>query len=400
MRPNWEHIYEADPEAQIFLSWLWLWHLYERRSEDMLILAYRNDHAENEQQDYCAFLPLQRQLYLSKTQGRFITRYRMAGNHWADYTGVLCTSQDEEEAITAFSSHLAALPWSQLYLECLNISELRLNLLLRHLDNPRYVLRQRKRRDTAGASNLLRSPGISLPEKFDDYLTKQVSANTRQRIRRYERKLAADPTLRIIHGTAETRSEDIHHFQRLWKIRWASDKGDKVDALASRYALILNQALDCGYMHLLIMQEDNTPVAMIACYIDQVKNSALFFVSARNPSLTRIPAGLLLHVSMIRWCIEQNIHYYDLLSGDEPYKYSLGAVDQTLHSLLISLSENAMPDLLIDDSDLAEALRALRHYQKSAPRDVTRQLYDQLLEARPDEQKLLRQFDKWALGLH
>ena len=37
--------------------------------------------------------------------------------------------------------------------------------------------------------------------------------------------------------------------------------------------------------------------------------------------------GLLLHAHAIRWAIENNLRTYDLCHGNEPYKYSLGAID-------------------------------------------------------------------------
>jgi CelD/BcsL family acetyltransferase involved in cellulose biosynthesis len=43
----------------------------------------------------------------------------------------------------------------------------------------------------------------------------------------------------------------------------------------------------------------------------------------------------LLHAHAIRWAIENNLRIYDLCHGNEPYKYSLGAIDKRIGRLRI-----------------------------------------------------------------
>lgn len=408
LRLNWEGIYAADPEAQMFLSWQWLWQLYERRSDDVLILAYREASpvqpntaipASASNSDYYAFMPVRQQLYLSKEQKRFMMIYRMTGNHWADYTGLLCSPLHEQAAISAFGHYLSTLSWSRLYLECLKISDTRLQLLTQAFDKPGFSMSHRQRRDSAGESDLLRSPRIELPDTFEQYICNCVSANTRQRIRRFGRKLAADSELAISLSTADTQESDLRHFKHLWKKRWAKNKGSKVDSLARRYTLIIRQALDDGNMRMAMMSYNSKPIAMSACYVDEVKQTILFFVGARDPSFSKVPSGLLLHVSTIQWAIEQGFRYYDLLSGDEPYKYSLGGQDQLLKSLLVSVDGSSKSSMQLDNSYLDLALARLRKRQRSLPQSTVEQLYEQLRLNWPQAQSVARQFDKWFLGI-
>ena len=55
LRADWDRAYEADPEAQFFLSWVWLSQVFKQHPGEWRVLAARPD---QDQAEYVAFLPL------------------------------------------------------------------------------------------------------------------------------------------------------------------------------------------------------------------------------------------------------------------------------------------------------------------------------------------------------
>ena len=84
LRPDWDHVYDADPDAQFFLSWTWLSQWIPMVSEPWLILAARPAQGAN----YVAFLPLRWRLREDTKRG-FYNKLNMIGMYAADYTGLI-----------------------------------------------------------------------------------------------------------------------------------------------------------------------------------------------------------------------------------------------------------------------------------------------------------------------
>lgn len=395
LRDNWSHVYCEDPEAQYFLSWQWLWHLYERRDEPLQILAYRDSTAGS---SFQAFLPLRSHLHLSKRQARFIPQCRAAGNFWADYTGLICAPRHETDAIPELARAVASLTWHRLQLTDWRMSEFRLEMFLDAFASDEFELHFRSRRDNDGATDLSKSPCINLPDSFDAWLSGSLSANSRQRIRRYRRKFHAHPELSCRESTGRQLDNDLDSFEKLWCKRWSDQKGSKVSKLAERYALIIEQAVESNDMRLLVMDHENRPVAMNAFYIDRGKQSLLFLVGVRDSDFDILPSGIILHALTIEWAIDQGLRRYDLLRGNEPYKYSLGAVDEQLQSMIMERVISDTKAQKLDSRHVPDALAQLQRYQRHASLSEMECLYRQLLQSWPDSAPVQKAYSQWTLS--
>ena len=324
LRANWDSVYAADPEAQFFLSWIWFAQLFSRRPDEWLVLAAKHDPADT---DYVAFFPLRPRTRYSKSRKKNIHEIYLAGNFWADYTGYLCHPDYDGEALRGFARHIKSMNWSILHLENIRSSTNRLKTFTREFSADDFRQTRRNRTsDVDGIDNLI-CPTVNLPDCFERYLSDCLSANTRQKIRRYSRKLEVSDGVRIVECARETRDRDLDAFARFWETRWAERKSKKVGLLAKKYRRILEQGLEAGILHMPIMLDHGVPVAVHASFVDAEKHSVLFFVAGRDLLWNTVPAGLLLHAYSIRWAIENGFQTYELLRGNEKYKYSLGATE-------------------------------------------------------------------------
>jgi CelD/BcsL family acetyltransferase involved in cellulose biosynthesis len=313
-RPSWDAVYNADPDAQFFLSWQWFSQLFSRRPKSIYILAVV---ASEKPEDYTAFFPLRLTTRFSQSRKKEVNEIYMGGNFWADYTGFICDPHYECSAIPALAAHLKKMNWTRLQLENIHASAHRIDLF---------------------------TTQFASPSSFDDYLQDHLSTKTRQKIRRFMRKLDASDEFCIVESTLETRQRDLDALADLWKTKWLARKGKKVDILAKKYRRIVEQGLENGNLYMPLLLHNKRPVAILASFVDRQKKCVLFFVTGRDQSWNTLPSGLLLHAHSIRWAIEQGMKTYDLLRGNEPYKYSLGAKEKSIACIRVEPRRHARPD--------------------------------------------------------
>jgi hypothetical protein len=100
-------VYDADPEAQFFLSWSWLAKWLATLARPWFILAARPDAGS----DYVAFLPLRLRTTERRSDG-IHTELNIAGNYGSDYTGFICAPEFQQYAIPALAKHFGQLNWT------------------------------------------------------------------------------------------------------------------------------------------------------------------------------------------------------------------------------------------------------------------------------------------------
>jgi CelD/BcsL family acetyltransferase involved in cellulose biosynthesis len=330
---NWDAVYEADPEAQFFLSWVFMAQIFRRRDSDWCVLAARPGRAGTE---YVAFFPLRFSTRLSKSRGASITEIGMAGEaSWADYTGFICHPDHEEPAIASLAAGLKQMQWAKLDLRHLSVSDKRLQLLTTPFEQSPFVLEKREHGIRKDGTDSEICPYVDLPDDFETYLKEKLSANTRQKLRRLMRQVERSPDLRITQSTPETFENDLDILAGFWKDKWAQRKGDGIDHLAARYRQIMKEAFEAGIAHVPVLWRGDAPLGVLGNLVDRQKKVLLYFVGARNLSCDDPPPGLVLHTHSIRWAIENGLTKYDFLRGNESFKYSFGASDRRIRSIVI-----------------------------------------------------------------
>ena len=126
LEDNWNAVYDADDEAQIFLSWQWLSGWLSYIPGPWFILAAKAGEAAD--LPYVAFFPLRLQTTIEKSD--VFSDMRMAGNFGADYTGIICRPEAENKVIPAFARSIRQMNWARLNLDNVRMSERRWRLLL------------------------------------------------------------------------------------------------------------------------------------------------------------------------------------------------------------------------------------------------------------------------------
>ena len=391
LEPQWNAIYDLDEEAQFFLSWKWIAQIFRRYQNDVRILAVRP--AEQERGDgYVAFFPLRFRTRYDKNKSCFNTEIRMAGSHfWSDYMGFVCHPEYEEPAITSLAESLKDFSWSCVAFKNMYISERRLSFLLSPFQSPAFKIEDRQRRSEKDDIDLLLCLHLVLPGEYESYLQEKLSANMRQKVRRFDRKVNNSEELLISESTEESFEHNIQLLVELWKKKWASRKGSDIDRLARKYRQILDHARKAGLLYLPVLWRGAEPLGALASFIDHQKKSLLFFVAGRDESANDPPPGIVLHAHSIRWAINNGLRAYDFLRGDEPYKYSFGAENRRLKFINIRTASETNPNGKLDSPCIDEVINLSAKYRR---RGRTREAivgYRQILSSNPDHEEAQKQ---------
>ncbi len=377
LRANWDAIYEADPDAHLFMSWSWMSKWLPWVDLPWVVLAARAEGAS----DYAAFFPLRIKTKERKSDGLY-NDITMGGNHYADYTGIICHPDSEAQAIPAMAREIKRLNWTHLRLEGLRISERRTGLLLQEFPADNFDVGEESQIDD-DKIDLSICPFARLPGDWDSYLNKSLSANSRQKLRRLLRQMDADPKLRITHTDKETLDRDIDILLKLWADRWAERKGDRMPGILKNNRVMLRHAFEAGKLFMPILWLDERPLGALAIYVDEKKKSYLFFMAGRDQSFEGPSSGLLLHAHSIRHAIANGFTTYDFLRGNEPYKYSFGVEEHRIKSLLVATRDKKNLGGKLEPRGLDNAVqRARAHFR--ADRDMAAErAFRQILGADP-----------------
>jgi hypothetical protein len=311
------------------------------------------------------FLPLRLKTIWSKSRQQLRNELHFAGRlFWADYGGILCLPDHEETVLGAFAAHLKQMHWSHFYLKGFRISDRRFELFMAPLADDRLISESLTSIINDGETDNLVCPYIDLPATFEAYLEEKLSSNTRQKLRRFLRKLDASSEYTITTTNAATQARDVQILKQLWSKMWSERKGDETQRLATTYGMIIQRGLDDETVHLCVLWHGDTPIGVLTSFVDWEKSRLLFFVGGRDEDVRDLPVGLILHACNIRWAIAHGIRTYDFLRGNEPYKYSLGAADVRLHYSLIRTHSGTNLNDKLDPGGIDEALRLAADFVK------------------------------------
>lgn len=335
LEQSWNRAQEADCDAGYFLSWEWLDVVFRANRGRWRVLAVR---PEDEPLNYVAFLPLWLDVRWSQSKVEFATKLEAAGRlSWAQYTGFVCIPDWEEEALVALAAALRTLPWSHARLTNWLVSGRRRALFLSAFPPDEYEVAIQDRVRAEGEIDNRVCPFVPLPDSYEEYLSKRVSANTRQKIRRFSRKVEQSADLQLTPTNPDQFEKHLDALLELWLRKWAPVRGQvSAERAVRKYRKILGQSMECDAVFMPMLWSAGTVLGGLVHIVDRRKGVVHFIVAGRDEAASDPYIGLVLHAYSIRWAIENNMRLYDLCHGDEAYKYSLGAIDKRIEHLTIS----------------------------------------------------------------
>ncbi|MGF1456583.1 MAG: GNAT family N-acetyltransferase [Alphaproteobacteria bacterium] len=377
---DWDELYRRDPSATVFLSSRFLTSIAFRAMGKFRILV-----AWSDDRTCLGAFPLFVKTRWSKSGNCLYNELDMLGHVFdADYTGILCDPDHEVAVCEAFAREIQQMSFGLIVLSYFAGPAGRLKTFCSAFDPERFAVTPCERKINDGKTNNLLCPSVDLPDSFSTYLA-SLSTNSRQKLRRLLRQLDSDPELRITRSRPETFPQDVALLSELWYLQYAEHKGAKRAAkLTAQFREIIMVGLANGLIYLAVLWRAGKPVAAQANYVDPVKGHALFHVGGRDETVRDLPVGLMLQAHCIRWSIAQGLTRYDFTLGNEPYKYSFGAVDREIGCVEIATLSGTNTTGRLDETSRDDVAEHIRRYVRRGRNDDARMAARQALQVWPD----------------
>jgi CelD/BcsL family acetyltransferase involved in cellulose biosynthesis len=180
-------------------------------------------------------------------------------------------------------------------------------------------------------SRLITSPRLTLPGDFEEYvqgLGKKERHELRRKIRRLENATRAS----FRWASDAERGAMLDRFFALHRL----SRGDKADFMTPDVERFFRDIADAlaplGRLRLGVLRAHDEDAAVLFAFA--YRRTLALYNAAYDPSLASLSIGIVGHAWAIREAIGERFDTYDLLRGDEPYKYDLGAADRWLGRLV------------------------------------------------------------------
>jgi CelD/BcsL family acetyltransferase involved in cellulose biosynthesis/Tfp pilus assembly protein PilF len=394
VRSNWEAVYQADPEAQLYMSWTWIAGWFEKLGCQWIVLGAKTSAASP---DYIGFFPLQLRTEQNRDDS-FRNELRTGGGYFAGYTGFICDPQYQQEIICAFADQTKRLNWARLHLENIFASPERLSLFLNQFPSPGFVTEKVQRPDDGDGIDHDIYVYVNLPDSWDAFLYERLDAKARRNARAALRQ-AEDGEYRITTPTPETIEDDIEALLKFWELQW----GAKLAAcynprlpigMMNNFRNMLRCCFADNALYLPILRQGDNRIGIQASLIDWKNGTLISLLNGRDLNVKRPPPGFVLHLQCVRWGIENGFKVYDLQTGDFPYKYDFGGIERRVECLRIGT-----PDLhnlrgKLEPLSLPVVFARALRMEKDGDLDGAARTCRQILEADPQQSVAARLLKK------
>lgn len=323
---SWSRLYANDPEANIFLSSQWQRSTLELAPNQYFLLAAKS-HAESP--DYLGVFPL-RQRTKESADGATFREAVVAGGRVSDLNGFLCDPSNVSAVSTALASVLYRLDLAQVSLHNIPKQSQRCTILLDEFRRRNAAITSEAASILSNGTNNAVVPFVHLPNSWDLFLQKNLSANSRQKANRFLRKIDKGIDFSVRPAAQDEGASMIDLMLAFWRSRWAASKGSRLGVISTTLEKMLRKNFDAQILQLHVLYHREMPIAIHSILVDDKKKKQYFFLGSRKNAVEGMSPNFALHCWAIRAAINSQFVEYNFLRGDEAYKYSFGSIDSEI----------------------------------------------------------------------
>jgi CelD/BcsL family acetyltransferase involved in cellulose biosynthesis len=307
---EWSELLEASTANGLFLTWDWLhtWWSHLAEGRRLFLLTVRRG------SELVAIAPLA----LAPARLERLVPFRSlefmgAGTVGSDYLDLIVRREWEDPAVEAIAEHLRR-ERLMLQLDRVSRAGALASRLADRLAPAGWTLRE-------GPTEVC--PFIRLcSHTWESYLGTLSSAhryNFQRRLKNLHRRYGVE-FVRV--ATEEDRGPALARLLQLHEARWSSRGGSMAfssTGLASFHEELTRRALAHGWLRLFELRLDGRAAASL--YGFRYRETFSFYQSGFDPAYAKDSVGLVTMGLAIKSAIEEGVAEYDLLHGDEAYKF-------------------------------------------------------------------------------
>jgi CelD/BcsL family acetyltransferase involved in cellulose biosynthesis len=177
-------------------------------------------------------------------------------------------------------------------------------------------------------------PRVSLDGGFGGYLDR-LGGKQRHELKRKARKLSRDAgEIELVEVPEDGLDEALDTF-----LRMAADTGDEKarfftsEDMRDFFRALVGEFAPDRSLRVHVLEVGGMPAAATVSVVDE--RAWGLYNSAFDDALRMLAPGMVLVGELIRVAAEEGLEVFDLLRGDEPYKYRFGAEDRVLQRVSI-----------------------------------------------------------------
>ena len=174
---------------------------------------------------------------------------------------------------------------------------------------------------------LVPAPRLTLPDSFEAYV-RSLGKTERHELRRKLRRLETGRRVGFRFADEPEHRAMLDRFVALHR-RSRGEKAEFLTGDTDRFFRDVAETLAArGWLRLGVLNVDGEEAAVV--FGIAYEGTLALYNAAYDPSLSRLSVGIACHAYAIRAAIDEGLHTYDLLRGNERYKYDLGGTDHWL----------------------------------------------------------------------
>lgn len=321
-RADWELLLDEDPAATVFHGPRFL----SRWAEVLGQRTTARVHTVHDDGRLVGIIPEGHTVEGSPTGPVEVRRF-LGGTDVTDYLGPISRPESRADVADAYVRHLAAdRDWDDAVLGALAVDSGWGDALERAAGEHGLIVFER---DVEGVC-----PRVDVSGGYDGYL-ERLKGKLRHEMTRKARKLARDAgELDVVTVPAAQVADELEAFLELAQASQPEKAGffakpelrDWFRALADEFAAD-------GTLRLHQLHVGGMPGAMTLSLVHDGEWGV--YNSAWDPALSGLAPGMVLIGELIRLASEEGLQVFDLLRGDEAYKYQFGCVDRSVERLTL-----------------------------------------------------------------
>lgn len=323
LRADWEALTDDDPDATIFHTPRYL-SAWERVLGDRAAPQVRTVHRDGRLVGVIAE-SLERH---GTVTGPTETLTFLGGTEVTDYRGPVARPEDRDDVVAAWFDALAAdVDWDEVVAGGLAVDTGWPDAVARHADRVGLALIESTREDVC--------PRVDLDGGYDAYLGR-LPGKQRHELRRKVRKLARDAgDLRTVEVPAADVVDRLELFFEM-AIQNETEKSAffRRDPMREFFRELAREFAEERIFRLHLLEVGGRPGAATISLVHGREWG--LYNSAFDPSLRMLAPGMVLVGELIEQAALEGLTVFDLLRGDEPYKYRFGAVDRELRRITLA----------------------------------------------------------------